>query len=84
MAIKYFAQFSYSIDVAEFSVSLTDVFANDNQILILYGPKVFDVSWELLGLGSNRQDAYVFWGLLKWRPQFLARTKYLAIGDAGY
>ena len=31
-------------------------------------PKVPDVSWELLGLGSNRQDTYVFWGLLKWRP----------------
>ena len=22
----------------------------------------------VLGLGSNRQDTYVFWGLLKWRP----------------
>ena len=20
------------------------------------------------GFGSNRQDTYVFWGLLKWRP----------------
>ena len=37
-------------------------------------PKVPDVSWELLGLGSNRQDTYVFWGLLKWRVALCLST----------
>ena len=47
-------------------VILTDAF--DSKFWS-HGPKVPDVSWELLGFGSNRQDTYVFWGLLKWRPQ---------------